>query len=279
MTLTQATPNKVVNFPFKLEDLKSWSLKRVDGTVTKFVLTQSAITNSSTHVESHTATKAATGSYSDYCHHKPTDIPIVQFVRSKELGDIKLHIGNMGGAKATKDTFDFVVDCGDIFSSWASKDDEILSGDQELAASLSQYTVPTSSTRILKIDWSDRQSPNVIPEFWVELNKLICGDVMTCCVGGHGRSGTSFVCLLLVNAPDYDALDAITHIRAVHCPRAIESESQHDYINDVAKFLGRKANAKDASTITDYKGAFMVSKKPTTIATRKMLGWAAKLEK
>ena len=96
---------------------------------------------------------------------------------------------------------------------------------------------------------------------------------MTACVGGHGRSGTSFVCLLLNNAPDYDALDAIVHVRAVHCPRAIESIFQHEYIDDVATFLGREANAKKASSINDYKAAFWASEKPTAVATRKALGW------
>lgn len=261
-------------FPFKFEDLKSWTVRRTDGTITKYVLTSAPVAGGSTSASSagssSTAAAKTTSSLGDYCTHKPGTTPTVTFER--DGSPIRMWIGNMSGAKATRDTFHYIVDCGDIFSSW-NIPDKILTGDKELAEDLLQYTESPEVTRILKIDWDDRQAPKVLPEFWNQLNDRIVGDIMTCCVGGHGRSGTSFACLLLVNAPDYDALDAIVHIRAVHCPRAIESIVQHEYIDKVAEYLGRKGNSKEASTIKDYKALFMASKKPTAVRTQKELGW------
>ena len=266
------------NFPFKLDNLKSWTLKRTDGTVTKFVLSNAALTETKQDgiarlpTTSSQTTNRTTSGYGSYCAHTPGNVPSAIFERPE--GPLKLWVANMAGARATKDKFEFVIDAGDIVSLYTGKyDSKLLDGDPELVAALNPYGVTIPRTRLLKIDWDDRQAPDVIPEFWAHLNELIYGDVMTCCVGGHGRSGTTFACLLLNNAPDYDALDAIIHLRACHCPRAIESIVQHEYINDVAKYLGREENAKQASLISDYKAAFMASTKPTAIATRKYLGW------
>lgn len=267
------------NFPFKLENLKSWTLKRTDGTVTKFVLSSTALVGTKTESgisrlplsSSQTQNRTVSG-YGSYCAHTPGSIPSAIFERPE--GPLKLWVANMSGARTTKDKFEFVIDAGDIISLYSGNyTSKLLDGDPELVAALNPYGVEIPKTRLLKIDWNDRAAPDVIPEFWTRLNEIIYGDVMTCCVGGHGRSGTTFTCLLLNNAPDYDALDAIIHLRAVHCPRAIESIVQHEYINDVATYLGREANAKQASQISDYKAAFMNSTKPTAIATRKYLGW------
>lgn len=271
----------MTGFPFKLEDLKSWTIRRTDGTVTKFVLSHEIIdfTKSTTQTKQITTQQSTTqsrvtSSYGDFCAHKP-DLTKPEAVFNREEGPLRLWVANMAGAKATKDDFEFVIDAGDILSLYGGYygHQKMLEGDSELCETLREYIVAYPKTRLLKIDWNDRAAPDVIPQFWTELNKQIYGDVMTCCVGGHGRSGTTFVCLLLNNAPDYDALDALIHVRAVHCPRAIESIVQHEYINDVAGYLEREQNAKKAAAIVDYKGAFMASKKPTAIATRKMLGW------
>ena len=268
-----------MGFPFKLEDLRSWTLKRSDGTVTKFVLSNENIStyNSTGTNTGHqqqfqqTTQTRVTTSYGDFCKHTPnSDVPSAVFERPE--GTLKLWVANMSGARATKDNFDFVIDAGDILSLYGYNN-KLLEGDSELVQALLPFAAEYLKTRILKIDWNDRQAPDVIPQFWSELNKIVYGDVMTCCVGGHGRSGTTFTCLLLNNAPDYDALDAVIHLRADHSPRAIESIIQHDYINDVARYLGREENAKKAGQITDYRGAFMASKKPTAISTRKYLGW------
>lgn len=270
-------------FPFKIDDLKAWIVHRKDGTVTRFVMVTaptSSGTSSSTGTTdlarlpgtSTTSTVASrvTSGYGSFCKHKPSPTnKVASFDRDGE--ELAFWVGSINGAKETTHPLDFIIDCADIFNIWSHSD--LLAGDAKLMELLAPFTDEGESARLLKIDWDDRMAPKVHPEFWTKLNTELHGNVMTCCVGGHGRSGTSFVCLLLNNAPDYDALDAIIHLRAVHCPRAIESLVQHQYIDRVAEFLGRMQNASKASQITDYKAAFMASTRPTAIATRKKLGW------
>ena len=275
-------------FPFKLEDLVSWTIRRTDGSVSRFTLADSARETLATRKT--TMGGGPVGgpvrqetSYADrtqpnlkqFCDHTPKD-PIAEFDDSGEgarFAPLRLYVGDAFGANRTKNSFDFVIDGGDVISLYGSKSSSLLEGDDELVLALRNYTTLVPNTRVLKVSWKDREAPEVIPEFWVELNKILYGDVMTCCQGGHGRSGTAFVCLLMVNAPDYSAKDAITHLRAVHCPRAIESVVQHDYINTVAKFLGRAENAHEVKAIKDYKAAFTASVQPTAVRARKVLGW------
>jgi hypothetical protein len=285
-------------FPFKLDDLKAWIVHRKDGTVTKFTLVQSVSQRSDTgsagagtgmgggqrqHVSVYRGNdpyrdgsgqmqaRLTTG-FAGFCTHLPdvSGLPEAQFTRADGT-ELQLWVASVVGARGTKQDFDFVVDCGDIFEPWQMGG--MLEGDVDLTSALSKYVEADRGPRLLKVDWDDRQAPKVSPEFWMELNRRVSGRVMTACIGGHGRSGTSFVCLLLANAPDYDALDAIVHLRAVHCPRAIESQVQHDYIDRVAAEFGRTANAKQAHTVTDYKAAFKASDRPTAVRTRKLLGW------
>ena len=279
--ITNGAGREGLSFPFKLEDLVSWTVKRTDGSVTKFTLTDAPaeITGGSRKSSTSTYPKVeevlpsrVSHRLSDYCDHTPKN-PIAEFsAAERPEGALNLYVGDAVGARTTKDEFDFVIDGGDVISAWG-KESKLLSGDAEMISCLKPYTVEFSAVRLLKIDWWDRKAPDVIPEFWTQLNSILHGDVMTCCQGGHGRSGTSFVCLLLNNAPDYDAMDAIVHLRAVHCPRAIESVVQHEYINDVAKFLEREPNALAVQKVKNYKEAFLASERPTAIRTRKALGW------
>lgn len=268
-------------FPFKLEDLKSWTIKRTDGTVTKYILSNLPLTQTSNtnerssgvagKKETYTGNRGNFYGLADWCSHTPTEVPSATFERQNNL-PLKLWVANMAGARSTKDGFHFVIDCGDILT-YVKHQESYLEGDPELKKALDGYCKELVTTRHLKIDWDDRAAAPVQPQFWEELNNRIYGDVMTCCVGGHGRSGTAFVCLLLANAPDYDALDALIHCRAVHCPRAIESVAQHEYINLVAKYFGRAENVKDSEKVTNYKEAFRNSTKPTALRTKKELGW------
>ena len=263
--LQQST--KASQFPFTLKDLVCWTVKRKDGTSCQFFLQEHPVSVSTAPSVSATVVepaRTATG-LSQYCSHFAKDFPA--FKNDK----LSLRVCDYSGARHDYHKFDFVVDGGDVLDDGASKD-KLLTGNEEMVAVLAAYVNNAPRTKVLKIDWFDRAAPKVRPEFWPALNALLHGEVMTCCVGGHGRSGTAFVCLLMCNAPDYDALDAVVHLRAMHCPRAIESVSQHDYINEVAKSLGREANARDAIKIADYKAAFLASDRPTAIATRKELG-------
>jgi hypothetical protein len=71
-------------------------------------------------------------------------------------------------------------------------------------------------------------------------------------------------------------LDAIIHLRALHCPRAIESTFQHEYLNEVGDWLGRETNAKASEEIKSYRAAFKASKLPTAMRFKDQL---AEIEK
>lgn len=256
-------------FPFQLSDLLYWVVKRKDGTTAKFVLVNDN-NGPGKGESSYPPVKvpgSGTTSYTPigkWCNHKPvTTAPI--FTSSD--GQIRLFVGDSAGAKASWENFDFVIDGGDVIKN--NTPYPLLQGDEELVTSLMKYSaLLLPQTRLLKIDWLDRHAPDVVPEFWVDLAGRLSGDVMTCCQGGHGRSGSAAVCLMMVLAPDYSAKDAIIHLRANHCPRAIESKDQHAYLNDVAKFLGRPEDAFEAENVKDYKAAFAASTRPTAIKSR-----------
>ena len=256
------------SFPFGLNNLVSWTIRRRGGQVTKFILrdetrTVQQITSGVTGT--HTR-PGITTSLSRLCEHSPAKVPVLF-----ETDGLSLSVGDCAGARRDENAFDFVIDCGDVLD-LKKAGPPLFSGDEKLVHALGSFDPPIKRTsRVLKIDWDDRKAPEVSPAFWPRLNSLLSGKVMTACMGGHGRSGTSFVCLLLINAPDYDALDAIIHLRALHCARAIESNIQHEYINEVAVHLGRNGNALLAHKINNYKAAFEASNKPTAIATRERL--------
>lgn len=266
----QEQVNKDASFPFTLADLAFWVIKRKDGTVAKFVIgdtkgvggvtAQHYGTSQAQITEKSTSTQ--TTHLSEYCHHNPISPTFVG-------EDISLYVADSWGIRSMKNDFDFIVDCGDVFK--VSDQNNMLMGDSELVNKLSKYSTRARPTRIFQIDWDDRRAPDLEPDFWPALLPLLRGDVCVNCQGGHGRSGTSAVCLMMVMAPDYSALDAITHLRAVHCPRAIESKLQHEYINLVAKYLKRDANAMDAEKVSNFKEAFLASKKKTAIRSRKEL--------
>ena len=71
--------------------------------------------------------------------------------------------------------------------------------------------------------------------------------------------------------PSYTPLDAFIHLRAVHCPRAIESTAQHKYINEVGIALGREGNMPALGNVHNYKEAFEQSKNKDAQRIRKLL--------
>lgn len=252
-------------FPFQQGDLRYFILKRKDGTVIKTVITGDV---KEAGAQTKTAVKVYTHgqSLSDFCNHNPKLV--------YESPKFKLSISGATGARGNKSNFDLVIDVGDIFWPTMWRKDLILTGNSYLVDDMEEFVSGLDNTRteFFQIDWKDRQAPPLKPEFWPALAAKLEGNVLTSCQGGHGRSGTTCVCLLMASIPDYSALDAILHVRAVHCPRAIESQGQHSYINAVAALLGREANADDAEKVTNYKEAFLKVKSEQAKRWQKGLG-------
>lgn len=269
-------------FPYSLDDLKYWVVKRRTGEIVKYTLSadsgipgasssRSGSTGSSQDREKSTTryvgSTSGLSSYSDWCHHDPKSEPVFDWKGKKgsPYPSQQLFIADAMGMRNHKEKFDIVIDCGDVLSeAYACRRNGLLVGDQTLCAALDKYTLASiEGPRVLKIDWDDRKAPLLHPEFWVDLAKQLSGRVLINCQGGHGRSGSALVSLMMVLNPEYGSADAIIHLRAIHCPRAIESAEQHGYLDEVADFLNRPADSKRVKEIKSFHEAFMSLKHPS----------------
>jgi protein-tyrosine phosphatase len=259
-------------FPFTLSDVIGWIIKRKDGTTVKYVLTTPDTLAKDSVVRYPTPTVGAwtNKGYSAWCNHEPhpeKDLPIFQ------AEGIALWVGDNPGARKSSKEFDMCIDGGNVLDLPGQYDLPVLYGDPDLQKRLNKHltdppkaleAVP-GATRILKIRWADRCKPPVKPEFWPGLlaeiraardkggfNESNPYRVMTICQGGHGRSGSAAAALIMCLS-DYTPLDALTHVRAMHCARAIESKEQHEYLNTIADMLGRKPNALEAEGVASFK--------------------------
>ena len=266
-------------FPFTLADLKYWVVKRKDGTIIKHVLEDKFdapakpagylnATNGSGAFSTHKSLGA-------WCSHYPKKLPVF------EQEGIMLYIADASGARRDKAYFDVLLDCGQVIN-WGVLN-RTLEGDARMVEELSKYS-QTIENRLLKVDWYDRKAPALGVEFWPALTNLLKSfvaetglkqRVLCICQGGHGRSGTSLVNLMMCLNEEYSPLDAITHLRAIHCPRAIESKEQHEYIDQLGVHLGREKNAAQAGEIASYKDAFLALKLESAEPYQKLLSEGA----
>lgn len=242
-------------FPFKQSDIKYWVIKRKDGVVAKYIYTSSPYNapgagSGTTPATPQTPTSYYTSHFRDWCKHEPNpkNRPVV------EEGDKRIFIADAQGLRASKFLFDYVLDNGDVLG--ASALDHTLTGDATLIAALKQYVMVKDPT-LLKVEWPDRQDPPLQFEFWPHFTELVSGDIVTACQGGHGRSGTSLVCMMMCLIEDYTPYAAICHLRALHCPRAIESKVQHEYIGEFGAWLGRENDVDKVSEVKSFKDAFL----------------------
>lgn len=255
--VTTSTDDKPF-FPFGLDDLQYWIVKRKDGMVVKYRVVGPAAGEERPKLLTMgppNPSVPTTHSLGGWCKHNPASEPVW-------VGDkFDLYIADAPGCRTYKEDFDFVLDCGDnITASYALRGntDSTLVGDPTLVSALSKYaTTLKSAVKVLKVDWDDRAAPPLKFEFWPALHKKLSGTVLTACQGGHGRSGTSLVCLMMVANPAYSPADAIIHLRAVHCPRAIESVMQHNYIGEFGVFLGRPNDIERVKGVKDFKQEFL----------------------
>lgn len=281
----QKKPIPVVgsSFPFTLEDLAYWVVRRKDGTVLKYIVVGEQVyrdahkpADGSTYapaIRSTPPSTTPTTSYGAWCKHDPVGEPIWN------SGDHSIFIADAPGMRGFVNRFDLVLDCGQIFKLETVQNAPVLTGDEEIARKLGKYALITSP-RILKIDWDDRSAPPLDPQFWVDLVGMIKGlKVCTACQGGHGRSGSSLVCMMMALNPEYTPFDAIVHLRAMHCGRAIESKVQHEYLNEVGAHLGREQNAFAVSKVTDFKKEFLSLKLKSARPYQKRLNGEMDLKK
>lgn len=252
-------------FPFRLEDLAYWVVKRKDGTTIKYTLVGPDDKMGGKEVKAGVypssvaplgqMTGGTTHSFSDWCKHDPIGEPIW------DGGKVKIWIADSMGLKGYYQKFDVVLDCGDVLNLFSINKDGKLIGDEELIKVLKPFVIGgPKNQQIIKIDWDDRKAPPLDVDAWMALAKHLSKKsqtVVTACQGGHGRSGTSLVCLMMALNPEYTPYSSICHLRAMHCPRAIESKEQHMYINAVGKELGREEDIMKVGEVKSFKESFL----------------------
>lgn len=102
---------------------------------------------------------------------------------------------------------------------------------------------PAGEDRIIKINWSDGDVPDMAEKDW---RGLIEGlkqlrqrlgkenlNVLVCCLGGHGRTGTALSILAALTG--IASKKPVTFIRKEYCNNAVETASQCNYIREMAK--------------------------------------------
>jgi len=96
---------------------------------------------------------------------------------------------------------------------------------------------------VLRLDWPDGSVLPAPPAFWRRLWDLLPkGRVLVCCQGGHGRTGTALAALLVV-VGGFTAEEALRYVRLTHCPQAVETWEQEDYLN----WLGERVKGGEAN--------------------------------
>lgn len=108
--------------------------------------------------------------------------------------------------------------------------------------------VPLQAPPILALAWSDGAAPIVAAEFWVELaSALPAGTVAACCVGGHGRTGTTLAALLIASGMTF--YEATVTIWTSYCAKAIETDAQIGYLKALDRALhGDKADTREITS-------------------------------
>lgn len=282
-TVGKQEDNMADSFPYQLDDIKAWVIKRKDGVTVRYSLIPkdgaAALTTKAPAVKQASFYSGSSHHFSEWCSHTPSTSTTPIFSNGK----ISLWIADAAGARKSFTEFDVCIDGGNVLTVPGEHDLPNLYGDPGLSKGLMSHAFRSSyekeaaakTTKILKVRWADRCPPPVYASFWPALlskledlqKKLPDGQplkVLTICQGGHGRSGSALVALMMCMT-DYSPLDALTHIRALHCARAIESKDQHVYLNILAKHLGREENALEAENVKSFKDRFLTLTSPTAL--------------
>lgn len=176
---------------------------------------------------------AATTAYSSRCHSHSA-----QLVFEANQGKTRVFAGSKNSIKAAVESgwvvpvlavnlsqtrYDFMADFPVEVNAQAKK---VLP-----AALLKDMNTPTPA--IVEIDWDDYGVPIGLSKDWWQLmaETLFAteGDVVVCCMGGHGRTGT-FLSLVAALGGACKAGDPVKFMRDHYCDSAVESREQVKYV-------------------------------------------------
>ena len=119
-----------------------------------------------------------------------------------------------------------------------SKDTPIVSANKACLDLLPASLTAAKPSPVLLIDWPDGGIVRLGAEYWRELAKVIRvipGDIVFHCHGGHGRTGTALA-ILGCHWGWFDGGDPVEMLREVYCAKACETDAQLDYIEAMTGF-------------------------------------------
>lgn len=134
-----------------------------------------------------------------------------------------------GGSFRGMDTIgmDVIIDCG---------------ANIQQNAEYSTTSTPGEQRLIRTIRWPDGGVPDLTEKDWKDLlgdivrlsrDRKTNLNVLVCCVGGHGRTGTTLAIFAALTgiAP----ADPVVYTRTAYCPKAVETKVQCRYIRSITK--------------------------------------------
>jgi hypothetical protein len=89
----------------------------------------------------------------------------------------------------------------------------------------------TISAELLSLTWPDMSAPRATLQFWFALWSRLPEKTVIACVGGHGRTGTALVSLMIASGIDY--YTALETVRKDHCKKAVETFAQEQYLHQL----------------------------------------------
>lgn len=102
---------------------------------------------------------------------------------------------------------------------------------------------PPGLQKTIRIQWPDGGVPDLEGKDWRNLLGMLCqqkqsgrrGDlnVLVCCLGGHGRTGTALAIFAALAGVEPEA--PVVFVRRQYCPKAVETKAQCAYIRAVRK--------------------------------------------
>lgn len=147
--------------------------------------------------------------------------------------DWSVSAGARGDVLAHAHNYDFYVNCT---GSTASYHHVIPEGMR--SALLNGVPDESGESHELLLDWDDMKAPRINPLFWkrlmdyVRTNKL---HILVFCVGGHGRTGTALVSMLI--ALGWHRKHAVKWLRKRYCNKVVETDVQVEYLKRVDREL------------------------------------------
>jgi hypothetical protein len=106
-------------------------------------------------------------------------------------------------------------------------------------------TKPPIPSDILRLNWQDMGIPNATLDFWLQLWDILPETTVMACQGGHGRTGSCLVALMIAAGLDY--YTALETARTEHCSKAVETVGQEVYLHTLytQRLIRQLSAAKD----------------------------------